>query len=135
MLLIDKSAFAQAVVNQEARGQLRHLLLQESAAICAEVRLESLYSARNLAEYEDVMRWLDDFEFVEPSPSIAEHALETQYRLAKRGKHRLPIADLMIAGAAIESGSTLLHYDQHFDQIAEVSDLEARWIVPRGSGH
>lgn len=54
---------------------------------------------------------------------------------ARRGTHRRPIPDLLVAATALEHDATVLHYDRDFDLIAEVTDLSARWIIPPGTGY
>lgn len=135
MVLIDKSAFAQAIAEDRARERLRELLAGEEAAICLEVKLEALYSARSYREYTSLERWFEDFHFIDPSPQVAQRTLAIQRKLAKRGSHRIPVADVAIAATAESAGAALLHYDKHFDLIAEVCGLDSRWIIPRGRGH
>jgi predicted nucleic acid-binding protein len=54
--------------------------------------------------------------------------------LAERGEHRsVALPDLMIAATAERHRLTVLHYDADFDRIAVVSDVQAEWIVARGS--
>jgi predicted nucleic acid-binding protein len=54
--------------------------------------------------------------------------------LSRRGLHRsVPIPDLVLGAVAERHGLTLLHYDQDFDSIAEVTGQPAHWIVPRGT--
>lgn len=56
--------------------------------------------------------------------------------LAAQGKqaHRsVKIADLLIASAAERAGIGLVHYDQDFDSIAQVTNQAMRWAAPRGS--
>jgi predicted nucleic acid-binding protein len=135
VVLIDKSAFSQAVTGETAREVFRALSESDALAICSEIRLEALYSARNFAEYKSLENWFVDFTFIEPSAEVARNALAIQRKLARRGQHRIPIEDITIAATAQVAGVELLHYDKHFDLIAEVSSLRATWIIPRGSGH
>jgi len=43
------------------------------------------------------------------------------------------IADLLIASAAEAGGLVVLHYDQDFDIIADVTGQSTEWIVPAGT--
>src|SRR5687768_11950241 len=54
---------------------------------------------------------------------------------ARRGRPA-PSADpdLILAASALEHGATVLHYDRDFDLIAETTGLNARWIIPAGTG-
>jgi len=44
-----------------------------------------------------------------------------------------PIPDLIIAATAEAAGLTLLHCDQDFDRIAEVTRQPVEWVVQRGT--
>lgn len=62
-----------------------------------------------------------------------QRAIEIQSKLAKIGRHRLPIPDLIIAATAELHNLTILHYDRDFDRIAEATQQLAGWIIPQGS--
>ena len=70
---------------------------------------------------------------VELTEAIFNRAIDVQELLAGRGRHRLPIPDLIIAAAAETTGMTVLHYDADFDTIAAVTRQDVEWVVPRGS--
>ena len=70
---------------------------------------------------------------VELTEAIFNRAIDVQELLAGRGRHRLPIPDLIIAAAAETTGMTVLHYDADFDTIAAVTHQDVEWVVPRGS--
>jgi predicted nucleic acid-binding protein len=40
----------------------------------------------------------------------------------------VPATDLLVAASAITAAAPLFHLDDHFDQIAEVSSLDARHL-------
>jgi predicted nucleic acid-binding protein len=45
----------------------------------------------------------------------------------------VPVADLLIAATAQDSGLGVLHYDHHYDRLAEVLTFETRWLAPPGT--
>jgi len=47
-------------------------------------------------------------------------AERAQQELSRKGAHRVPIADLMIAACAQQHGADILHVDRHFDVLADV---------------
>jgi hypothetical protein len=48
--------------------------------------------------------------------------------------HRaVPYSDLLIAAAAEARGIAVLHYDEDYDRIAQITGQEMRWLAPRGS--
>lgn len=53
--------------------------------------------------------------------------------LARKGHHRLPVIDLIVAAAAESAGLAVLHYDGDFERIAEVTGQPHEWVAPRGA--
>lgn len=131
--LVDKSALARWR-HPAVAARLEPLLEAGELATCGVVELEVLYSARSAVHHAEIRRdralaygWapIDDETF--------RRAIEVQGLLAQRGRHRLPIADLLVAAAAEQAGLGVLHYDADFDRIAEVTGQRAEWVAPRGS--
>ena len=79
------------------------------------------------------MRRRLSYFWVPLTQEIFDRAVVVQGELAKRGQHRLPIPDLIVAAAAEAAGLKVLHYDADFDRIAAVTAQETEWVVPRGS--
>ncbi len=130
--LADKSALAR-LDHPAVQQRLRPLLAEDLVATCAIVDLEVLYSARSLADYEQTRaerRALDD---VPITPDVMTTALDIQHELARRGQHRIPIQDLIVAAAAQSAELTLVHYDAGFETISSVTEQPHIWIAPRGS--
>lgn len=102
---------------------------------CPVVELELHCSARSAAEHRRVVRERQDaYGWVETTAAVTDLALDLQTRLIAVGQHRGPgPIDLLIAATAIVHDLTVLHHDADFDAIAGVSDLDSRWVVPRGS--
>jgi predicted nucleic acid-binding protein len=103
--------------------------------MCPVSELETLFSARNLAEYEaGSRRFRSAFVWVPVSDRAWDRAAEVQYELAKRGQHRAAsIPDLLLAATAEQHQLTILHYDPDFDTIAAVTGQPVHWVVPAGS--
>ncbi|MEA2716011.1 MAG: hypothetical protein QOI99_328 [Actinomycetota bacterium] len=56
------------------------------------------------------------------TPAIEDRALAVQAALADRGQHRAPsIPDLLIAATAELAQLTVLHFDQDYQLIADVT--------------
>lgn len=49
------------------------------------------------------------------------------------GAHRIPVVDYFVAAAAESLGGAVLHYDRHFDKLAEVLTFKSVWLAPPGS--
>jgi predicted nucleic acid-binding protein len=101
----------------------------------AALDFESLFSTRSLEEYRQAKRWrANRFEYLSTEEKDWNRALDVQGSLALRGRLReVGMADLLIAAVCERNRVALLHYDSHFETIAEVTGQDARWVVPRGS--
>lgn len=131
--LIDKSALAR--MPQEAvRARLGPIIEAGEAATCGIVDLEILFSVRNHAEHDRVRRRRSlAYGRVAIDDATFDRAIEVQGLLARKGQHRLPIPDLIIAASAERAGLVVLHYDADFDLIGAVTSQPCEWVVPRGS--
>jgi predicted nucleic acid-binding protein len=59
-------------------------------------------------------------------------ALRALAEIAPR-HHRVALADALIAAAAQEAGLGVLHYDHHYDRLAEVLSFRSCWAAPPGT--
>ena len=130
--LADKSALARLPHPPVAR-RLGPLLVDGLLATTPIIDLEVLYSARSLADYEEILaerRALPSFPL---TPEVTDRAIDVQHRLAQVGQHRLPLPDLLIAAIAELNNLAVIHYDADYDRIAKVTGQRCEWVVPRGS--
>lgn len=135
MLCIDTSAWHH---RQHAVVQARwvELLAADQLAICDQVRLEILYSARSHPDYQDLAEELGGLHEIKMDAATFRRALEVQALLAATGglHHRsVTIADLLVASAAEAAQAVVWHYDEDFDRIAGVTGQPTEWVAPRGS--
>lgn len=131
--LIDKSALAR-MPHARVQARLEPIIEAGEAATCAIIDLEVLYSTRNAQEHSRARRRRTlAYRQVPLSEATFQRAIEVQGLLARRGQHRVPIPDLIIAAAAEQAGMVLLHYDADFDRIAAVTGQPIEWVVPKGS--
>jgi predicted nucleic acid-binding protein len=120
--------------------QLRHefdtALVDGRLATCDMVRLELLYSARNPREFNEISEELAALIDCPVEKDQWTRALWVYGELAARGgAHQRAVkhADLLVAAAAEAADVVVLHYDEDFDRIAEVTGQPTRWLAPRGS--
>ncbi len=131
--LADKSALARMQLDSVS-SRLGPLIESGQIATCAIIDLEVLYSAKNYEEHSKIRtRRSIAYRVLPLSQSIFERAIEVQSQLARSGKHRIPIADLIIAATAEDASLIVIHYDSDFDTIASVTGQVCEWVVPRGS--
>jgi predicted nucleic acid-binding protein len=89
---------------------------------------------RAAPEFDDIREEIEALRTVELSRSTTTAGLNALRALVDRGQHRrVSFRDVLIAASAESRGLGVLHYDQHFDLLAEVLHCESRWIAPRGS--
>jgi predicted nucleic acid-binding protein len=98
------------------------------------VLMELLWSARNSADFDDIVEELAVLPRLNPDGLAWDRAVDVWRELARRGRHRqVPRADLLVAATADLAGLAVCHYDRHFDVIAEVTGQPMRAIAPLGT--
>jgi predicted nucleic acid-binding protein len=110
------------------------LIDEDELVLCTPVTLELLYSARDRADYERIALGLEGFRTLPLDGHGESLARRTQAAFAARGHHRGPSpVDLLIAAIAEAHDVVLLHYDRHFEAIAQVTGQQAEWLARPGS--
>lgn len=135
LYLADTSAWHRSIHAEVAAVWERHLS-DDAIATCSQVRLEILYSARNLEAYGELAAELEALHQLPCGEDQFDRALEIQHALARRGglHHRsVKIADLVIAASAEAAGAVLWHYDEDYDRVAAITGQATEWVAPRGS--
>jgi predicted nucleic acid-binding protein len=110
-------------------------LRARTIATCSIVTLELLYSTRTAAEFRAVEADQATLRDVPVTASVQRAAIGALRALADTAPrhHRVPLADALIAAAAQEAGLGVLHYDHHYDRLAEVLSFESRWAALPGT--
>lgn len=115
LLLADKSALERSTPETLELGEI---------CVCAVVRLEMLYSARNSRNYTEIEDSLSVFRELSVNAETILTAVTAHRELGQKGRHRLPIPDLLIAACAQQHRAAVLHVDRHYDVLAEVLAFE-----------
>jgi predicted nucleic acid-binding protein len=136
--LADTSAWVWS--RRRAYPELRHAfdtaLVDGELATCDMVRLELLYSARDPVEFAEIRDELAVLPDCPIGKQQWERALSVYEQLSARGglhQRSVKHPDLLIAVAAEAAGVVVLHYDEDYDRIAEVTGQPTRWLAPAGS--
>lgn len=129
--LIDTSVL-QRMSQPLVRAAVEPLAARGEVARPTMCDLEIGYSARNAAEWDQLMESLDVFAPVETTAAHLHRSLQVQRLLADRSQQGRKIPDLLIAAAGEALNLTVLHYDSDFDLIAEVTGQRTQWVVPAG---
>jgi predicted nucleic acid-binding protein len=121
--LVDKSALARLGGSPDAQTWAERIG-RGLVHITTLTLLEVGFSARSGTDLRDAARRpplsLLPVEYL--TPAIEQRAVSVQMHLADRGQHRAPaIPDLVVAAAAELTGLTVLHLDEDFELIAEVT--------------
>lgn len=124
LLLIDKSALERATPETLELGEI---------CVCAVVRLEMLYSAQSQRDYSDIEDNLAVFRDLSMNAETIQTAVTAHRELGQKGRHRLPIPDLLIAACAQQHQAAVLHVDRHYDVLAEVLAFEPVRLPSLGS--
>jgi predicted nucleic acid-binding protein len=95
--------------------------------------LEVGSGSRNAQEWDQDMADLSVFGLIETTSDHMRRARQVQRLLASRSQRGRKVPDLLIAAAAEQTGLTLLHYDNDFELIANVTGQICRWVVPAGT--
>jgi predicted nucleic acid-binding protein len=105
-----------------------------TAAICAITAAELLRGTRSPEHHAASVRRLGAFHRVPTPDDVWDRVVAVQATLAERGLHRsVTIPDLLIGAVAERNRLPVLHDDQDFDAIAEITGQRCEWVVPRGS--
>jgi predicted nucleic acid-binding protein len=130
----DKSALARMHLEPVA-AKIVPLIDRGLVSICDATEYELLYSAKNLADREAIKsEFIASFPWVPMGDSSWRVALDLQGELTARGTHRCAsLPDLLICVVADREGLTILHYDNDFETIAEVTGQPTEWVVPPGT--
>ena len=131
----DTSAWARASASAVAPSWKRAAAAGELVA-CPIVTLELLYRASDGQQVERTAAACAALSQAPVTRTVTDAALMAIRELASRGpagNHRVRVPDALIAAAAAERGVGVLHYDRHFDRLAEVLEFDSRWIAPPGT--
>jgi predicted nucleic acid-binding protein len=105
-------------------------------ATCRAVAVEMLRSTRGGIEFAEVREKLDALRDLPIGRREWDRALDVMQTLAEQtplGHRRMPLVDLLVAAAAESAEVPVLHYDRHFERIAEITGQPHRALAPLGS--
>jgi predicted nucleic acid-binding protein len=136
MELADTSAWQKRHLDPDVDQEFVALLEDDEIATCDMVRLELLLSTQDAKEFADRRGELAKLSDWAIEKREWRRALDVLEALSRRGPlhHRqVKLPDLLIAAAAEAAEVPVLHYDRHFELIAEVTGQPVRAIAPLGS--
>ena len=134
--LADTSAWTSRHRSSETAAAFDEVVAAGGVATCPIVTLEVLRTARSGADYASMRQAFAALPQVEITADAWERAadvLELFARQAPLHHRQIPFQDAVIAAAAELAGVPVVHYDRHFELIAEVTGQPVRAIAPLGS--
>jgi predicted nucleic acid-binding protein len=134
--LADTSAWSNRTRDPDVQAAFRRSVARGEIATCDMVKLELLVSAHDAAELGAIRDELDELRLCGIGARVWRRAMDVLHALAEHGPlhHRqVGIPDLLIAAAAEDAELSVLHYDRHFELIAEITGQPVRAIAPLGS--
>src|SRR5918996_3017423 len=134
VFIADKSAW-QGAEHPTAAEEWRQAMVAGQIAISPTVKLELLYSTQDSAAFDELETLLAALRDVPITRSVTAAGVTAMRELAHRQPlyHRVKLPDILIAAAAQDVAIGVLHYDHHYDRLAEVLNFESRWIAPPGT--
>ncbi len=104
-------------------------------ATCSVIEFELGWATRSAAEFDLVRSDREEgYEWLATHDEDWHRALDVQAVLWRNGRVRaVGFPYLLIAAVAEREQVTLLHYDNDYDLIAEITRQPTQWVVPRGS--
>jgi predicted nucleic acid-binding protein len=119
---------------ESVASRIEPLVAARQIALSSVYDLEVLYSALNVADFASLRHEISAYPHVRLLQPDVERAIDVLELMAARGKHRATgIADLLQAAQAERDDLVVLHYDNGYELIAEITGQPTEWVVPRGS--
>jgi predicted nucleic acid-binding protein len=134
IFIADKSVWARGDQGP-IRDEWARALRGGQIATCRINTLELLYSTRTANEFAELEEELSVLRNIATTDSVCRAAIGALRDLAQRsaGYHRVAPPDALIAACAADAGIGVLHYDRHYDRLAEVLNFDSRWVAAADS--
>jgi predicted nucleic acid-binding protein len=133
--IADTSAWEWVRRTPTLRDEWERAIRADQIRTCPIVNLELLYVTRNAQEFTDLEEELSALRSVPIARSEFNATFTALRELAAMRPlyHRVPLPDVLVAAAAQSRGIGVLHYDRHYDRLAEVMEFESRWLASEGT--
>lgn len=130
-ILVDSSAWIFALRKdgiEHIRRRVDQLLDSDRIATCGLVGCELLGGAKTRKEFDRLEREFGGLHQLSLDDEAWRSAAQVNFRMAQAGRP-VPVADCVIAGAALRYAVPLAHADEHMDWIAKETGLKVESYV------
>lgn len=132
--LADTTVYVLRTRHDAVRDKFSRLIAEGRLAACQMVALEYLNNAPDPKGYATLWAALHEQRWMDVTAPAMDRAMEVHRRLSVKSQHRnFSLPDLIIAATAEMHDATVLHYDEDYDRIAEITGQPTEWVVLRGS--
>jgi len=131
LFLLDTSVWIFALRKRfipAIKDRVSHLLKEYVVLTTGMIKLEILGGTKTENEFQRLKVRLDALDIVKTSSSLWEKAYGIAFKLHRRGI-TVPYTDILIAACALQTESTLVHADAHFDLMASHIGLRVESFV------
>jgi predicted nucleic acid-binding protein len=121
MKLIDSSAWIEYYRkegNKEYKAWISRAIQNNTAAVNGVIQVEILVFTKTQSEYDLILSDFSAFHNLKLDEHVFRKASEIGFNLRRKGI-TIPGTDLIIASCAIVSNTDLIHFDSHYEYIAE----------------
>jgi predicted nucleic acid-binding protein len=112
--------------------RLGPLIMADKLATTSIIIMEILRGAKTQKDYDQLNKDLAAIRCLDITPKVWQQACKLGYLLRQRGVN-VPLTDTLIAAAAQEYNSLLLHEDRHYEMIAAIAPLRHEYISRESS--
>jgi len=131
MILVDTSAWIFALRKNpfiKLKDRIDYLLETDNIFTFGMIKLELLGGTKTTEEFDRLKNRLNALYEIPTDTELWGSAGKLAFDLQRKGL-TIPYTDILIASAAIQSKSILLHADSHFDLIVGRADLKVESYV------
>jgi predicted nucleic acid-binding protein len=107
--------------------RLGSLIMADKLAITSVIIMEILRGAKSQKDYDQLNKDLAAVHCFDITPKVWKRACKLGYLLRQNGVN-VPLTDTLIAAAAQEHDSLLIHEDRHYEMIAAIAPLRHEYI-------
>lgn len=131
MILIDSSAlieYYRAEGNENYKRWISESIEADLTAINALIWTEILAFTKSQIEYDLIVSDFSSFYWLPLDKSVSNRAAQLGFQVRRKGV-TIPPTDLLIYACAVVHDADLIHYDNHFNEIAAFEPLKMKSML------